>query len=233
MRLSSLFVALGGILSLNLASAATADAIKSALQDKTGLIADTVSPSPVKGFWEGSIGENILYISDDARFIFTGTLLNADTRENLTQRSMKRLAKDRWKHWPLKDAVKQVFGNGERQLVVFSDANCTYCRQMEKVYANVNNLTVYTFIMPMLQGSANADQIVCAKDQAKAWHDWMLRHQRPGSVLAGCDTSVLQRNMELAVRNNVRGAPTMFFPNGTRLNGAISAEQLESVFAMP
>ena len=37
------------------------------------------------------------------------------------------------------------------------------------------------------------------------------------------------RNASLMSRFNITGAPTMFFPSGARISGAIPAEQLEEL----
>ena len=65
----------------------------------------------------------------------------------------------------------------------------------------------------------------CPRDRLRqgsrqAWHEWMGNNVRPNSVLAGCDTSMLQRNLVLANRLNVTGAPTFFFKSGDRVTGA-------------
>ena len=57
----------------------------------------------------------------------------------------------------------------------------------------------------------------------------MGNNVRPNSVLAGCDTSMLQRNLVLANRLNVTGAPTFFFKSGDRVTGAMAASQFEKL----
>ena len=52
---------------------------------------------------------------------------------------------------------------------------------------------------------------------------------RPAVSVAGCDTSVLRRNLELAHRYNVTAAPTFFFKTGDRSTGAMPAYQLNSI----
>lgn len=223
----SLFVALCAGLAVTV-FAATPQSVEDALMQTTGLKADAVQKSPVPGMWEVVVQDRVFYVDDQARYVLYGSLIDTVKQTNLTNERLRERSRERWKEWPFQDAVKQVFGKGEREVVVFSDANCTYCRAMESVYAQVGNVTVYTFITPMLRGETNAREIVCAKDRAKAWHEWMGNNVRPNSVLAGCDTSMLQRNLVLANRLNVTGAPTFFFKSGDRVTGAMAASQFEA-----
>lgn len=224
----SLFVALCAGLAVTV-FAATPQSVEDALMQTTGLKADAVQKSPVPGMWEVVVQDRVFYVDDLARYVLYGSLIDTVKQTNLTNERLRERSRERWKEWPFQDAVKQVFGKGEREVVVFSDANCTYCRAMESVYAQVGNVTVYTFITPMLRGETNAREIVCAKDRAKAWHEWMGNNVRPNSVLAGCDTSMLQRNLVLANRLNVTGAPTFFFKSGDRVTGAMAASQFEKL----
>ena len=208
--------------------AATEQSVRDNLMKSTGLKAEAVRPAPVKGLWEVVIQDRIFYVDDDVKVVFSGSLIDTATKTNLTQERLREVARDNWKKWPFEDAVKQVFGKGEREVIVFSDANCTYCRMMEDPFAAAGNLTGYTFIVPMLRGETNNREIVCSKDPAEAWHNWMARGIAPAPAPEGCDASVLQRNARLMSRYNITGAPTLFFPSGDRMTGAMTPEQLES-----
>ena len=51
---------------------------------------------------------------------------------------------------PLQDAVKVVKGDGSRLLAVFSDPRCPYCKALDEELAKLDNVTVYTFLLPWL-----------------------------------------------------------------------------------
>ena len=53
----------------------------------------------------------------------------------------------------------------------------------------------------------------------------------PESASPDCDASVMRRNLSLAGRYNVTGAPTFFFPTGDRMTGAVPASQFERILA--
>ena len=137
----SLFVALCAGLAVTV-FAATPQSVEDALMQTTGLKADAVQKSPVPGMWEVVVQDRVFYVDDQARYVLYGSLIDTVKQTNLTNERLRERSRERWKEWPFQDAVKQVFGKGEREVVVFSDANCTYCRAMESVYAQVGNVTV-------------------------------------------------------------------------------------------
>ena len=132
---------------------------------------------------------------------------------------------------PLKDAFTIVRGNGKRKLAVFEDPNCGYCKRFERDLQKVDNVTVHMFLYPIL-GPDSTDKsrnIWCAKDKAKAWQDWMVRDQ--AAPAASCDTAALARNVEFGKKHKITGTPTLVFADGTRVPGAIGAQQVEKLLA--
>ena len=235
MKLRNLLAAAMGALCLSVAVPSAAEPItpqevKTRVMRYMQIVPEHVSETEIPGVWEVYIDESMFYVDSTGRYLITGRLFDVKTKEDLTARNHKEIWRTKWKEWPFQDAVKQVFGNGERELVVFSDANCTYCRMMERRYAEVGNLTVYTFIMPMLRGEENAREIVCSKDPSSAWSQWMKDNIRPKEKISSdCDTSVLYRNKMLAERYGINSAPTFFFKSGERMKGAMTAPQLETM----
>lgn len=131
---------------------------------------------------------------------------------------------------PLADAIKTVRGNGQRKLAVFSDPNCVYCKQLEPELASLDNVTIYTFLVPF-QGEARPVAIWCAADRERAWRQWMLQADaslmQPG---AQCEHPIA-RNLELARRLRVQGTPTMIWADGSRTDGYVGRSALEARFA--
>ena len=80
---------------------------------------------------------------------------------------------------PIKDAFTIVRGNGKRKLAVFEDPNCGYCKRFERDLQKVDNVTIHMFLYPILGPDSveKSKNIWCAKDQAKAWLDHMVRDQ--------------------------------------------------------
>ena len=189
---------------------------------------DEVTKSPFPGLYEIRInGTEILYTDAEGNYLLQGALIDTKSRRNLTEERVEKLTAVAFDSLPLKDAFTLVRGNGKRKLAVFEDPNCGYCKRFERDLQNVDNVTVYMFLYPILsQDSADKSRnIWCAKDKAKAWTDWMVRDQTPAN--ATCDASVLARNVEFGKKHKITGTPTLIFADGSRVPGAINAQQVE------
>ena len=131
---------------------------------------------------------------------------------------------------PLSDAIKTVRGAGQRRLAVFSDPNCPYCKQLEAELASLDNITIYTFLLPFL-GETKPTAIWCAADRAAAWRRLML--DGDDSLLntgAACDHPI-GRNLALAGQLGVQGTPTLIWADGTRSEGYVGRTVIESRLA--
>lgn len=189
---------------------------------------DEVSKAPMPGLYEVRINSTEIYYTDEqGNYLLQGSLFDVKARKNLTEERTDKLTAIDFDKLPVKDAFKIVRGNGKRQLAVFEDPNCGYCKQFERELATVDNVTIHLFLYPVLgpDSVVKSRNIWCAKDKAKAWSDWMTKGTMP--AVAECDTAALQRNREFGQRYNITGTPTLIFTNGTRTPGAIPAAQVE------
>lgn len=133
---------------------------------------------------------------------------------------------------PKELAIKIVKGDGKRVIALFADPNCHYCQQFEKNLEDVNNITVYVFPYNILSVDSMhlSHAIWCSPDPAKAWENWMLRKERPDAPSAEC-TFPNDRILELGAELKVRATPTIYFADGSRVEGAIPAQGMEEKFA--
>ncbi len=189
---------------------------------------DEVSKSPMPGLFEIRVNGNEIYYTDaDGNFLVQGNLIDTRQKRNLTEERIEKLSAINFDALPLKDAFTMVRGNGKRKLAVFEDPNCGYCKRFEKDLQKVNNVTVYMFLYPILgpDSTERSKNIWCAKDKVKAWQDWMVRDVAPAT--ANCDSSAIARNVELGRKFKITGTPTLVFADGSRVPGAIGADQVE------
>lgn len=190
---------------------------------------DEVSKTPMNGLYEVRVnGVEILYTDAEGNFLFQGHLMDTRARRNLTEERIEKLSAIDFDALPLKDAFVIVRGNGKRKMAVFEDPNCVYCKRFEREMQNVNDVTVYMFLLPILSpdSTEKSKHIWCAKDRSKAWIDHMVRDQ-PVAKVAACETTVLDRNLEFGKKYRITGTPTLIFANGTRIPGAISTADIE------
>jgi len=225
-------IAVLGLLACSLVPAfAQEAAIRKNLSEKFPAFAkiDEVSKTPMNGLYEVRVGFDIFYTDEQGNYLLQGSLLDVRARKNLTEERVEKLSEVDFDKLPVNDAFKIVRGDGKRKLAVFEDPNCGYCKRFERDLTNVNNVTVYLFLYPVLgpDSIAKSRNIWCAKDKVKAWNDWMLRNTTPAN--AECDVAPLKRNREFGQKYNITGTPTLIFANGSRAPGAISAEEVEKM----
>lgn len=190
---------------------------------------EEIRPSPMPGLWEIRIGNEIRYTDASGTYLLEGELIDLRTRKNLTEERVAKLQTVDFASLPLKDAVVWKTGDGKRRIAVFSDPNCGYCKRLERSLQDVKNLTVYTFLIPILGGDSpeKSRSIWCAKDSTATWRAWMLEGKAPAKPSGACDDAAVERNLALSKRNHVNGTPAIIFEDGSRAPGAMSAEQLE------
>jgi thiol:disulfide interchange protein DsbC len=193
---------------------------------------DEITKSAMPGLYEVRYnGTDILYTDAEGNFLIRGSLIDTKQKRNLTEERIDKLTAVAFDSLPLKDAFTIVRGNGKRKLAVFEDPNCGYCKRFERDLQKVDNVTVYMFLYPILSADSTAKSrnIWCARDKATAWMDWMVRDQVPAT--ATCDTSALNRNIEFGKKHKITGTPTLVFADGSRVPGAINAQQVEKFLA--
>ena len=221
--------------SLGLALTATAQepAIRKTLAERIPQLEkiDEVRATPMGGLYEVRVGTDLFYTDAKGNFLIQGELIDTKARRNLTEDRINKLTAVDFNALPLQDAFATVRGNGKRKLVVFADPNCGYCKRFERDLQNVDNVTIHTFLYPILSpdSAEKSRNIWCAKDRNNAWNDWMLREKTPAA--ASCDTAALQRNLAFGKKHKITGTPTLLFANGARVPGAIGAADIEKRLA--
>lgn len=202
--------------------------VKKAVEAKLGSKVTSVSKSPYLGLYEVYAEGQILYTDEKLTAIIAGTLIDGATMKNITAERLQKLTAIKFSDLPLELAFKRVHGDGKRVLATFEDPNCGYCKKLAKDMAKLDNVTIYTFLYPILSPDSleKSKQVWCATDKGKVWTDWMLDGKAP-SGSSDCDTNAVQKSVELGRKLNVSGTPTLFFANGDRVPGAVPLTQIE------
>lgn len=226
-RALALFV----LLALNLAHAQEAT-IRKNLGERMPRFPEIVeiAKTPMPGLFEVRTSNDELFYTDaEANFLLQGVLVDTQSRVNLTEMRLNEISGVAFSAMPLKDAITIVRGKGTRKLVVFDDPNCPYCKRLERDLAKLDDVTIHVFLYPVLgQDSIDkSNHIWCAKDRQKAFSEWMLGGRVPPK--ATCDTAAISRNLTFGQKYRIRGTPTMFLTDGTRLPGYVAGNELDKM----
>lgn len=235
-RTSSIVVALMLLLTSQLVEAGVReDRILGALRKAhPNTTFSSVVPTPLKGIYAVRMGENLAYVTaTDSRHMIFGHLFDTATMRDLapqkqpatTPNGSKVVTAADISALPSRDAIRTVHGAGGRLLVMFTDPECSYCRQLQAEVDQLDNVTILNFMVPFF-GTESPTAIWCAADRAAAW-----KAAVSGKPLAGgtaCDTP-LARNELLARRLGVVATPTLFMASGRRLEGVIPGADLQAL----
>jgi len=194
---------------------------------------DEVQKSPIPGVYEVRMGTDIVYTDSEANYLIQGSILDTRTRTDLTQARINKLTAIDFASLPLKDAIVWKQGTGARRMVVFADPNCGYCKHLEKDLLKVKDVTVYTFLYPILGGDSpdKSRDIWCSKESGKVWREWMIEGKTPPRSMGQCDIAAIARNTAMGRKYKVNGTPAVVFEDGTRVPGALPAEDVEKHLA--
>lgn len=219
------------LLSISFAHAAetdkTAAAIKEAMKNNYEQLigpVEQVNKSPIPGLYEVVTGDHIFYTDENALYLIDGSLIDLKARRNLTEARSRQLFAVEFDKLPLDLAVKKVKGDGSRKMAYFTDPNCGYCKKLEQELQSINNVTLYLFLYPIFEGSAEKVHAVwCSNDKVKAWDNLMLNGVQPAAGKCDIPTAKV---MALGKKLRVNGTPALIFANGVLNPGFMPAAEL-------
>lgn len=217
------------LLTMGGAAAADEAEIRKGMEARLGTKVDSVTKAGFLGLYEVYADGNIFYTDEKMTAILVnGQLIDAKSMKNVTEERLRKLTAIRFADLPLERAIKQVRGDGKRVLATFEDPNCGYCKRLAKDLLKLDNVTIYTFLYPILSEDSvrKSKQIWCSADRAKAWNDWMVDGKAPAGK-EDCDTSAVGKNQDFGRKLNISGTPTMFFGDGERVPGAMPLARIE------
>ena len=199
--------------------------IKKALPN---VVLDQINPTPIDVISEVLVGPSVLYITNDGKYLFQGSLIDIATRTNLSEERRKdvRIAaindfgEDRMIIFPAEKP--------RHTITVFTDIDCGYCRKLHNEIDQYNDkgITVRYLMFPRSgPNSPSYDKAVsvwCEKDRRQA-----LTDAKAGKVLpkASCENPI-KKEYELGSMIGIRGTPAIILEDGEMLPGYIPADRL-------
>ncbi|UCD69175.1 MAG: DsbC family protein [Betaproteobacteria bacterium] len=239
LRLLTYFIILSGI-AVSLAHAGD-DELRAAIKEKfPNANVQSILELPALGLYELVIDGSVYY--SDAKFehLIDGNIIEIKSMRNLTSERKRAIEEAELRKvaiafddLPLANAFKKVYGNGSRRMAYFADPNCGYCKRFDReTLPNINNATVYVFLYPIIaaQSVPTSKSIWCSADRERAWDEYVIKSVAP-KASPDCDNPV-DDILAFGYSKRIRGTPTLFFADGSRISGALTLEQLEQRLVM-
>lgn len=196
---------------------------------------EDVRPSPVPGLYEAVTGTRVLYLTPDGKYMFSGNLIELESRRNLTQVRRAGLINRMF------DAIGEhnmiVMGpkQAKRTITVFTDVDCPYCARLHLEIPRLNRAGVRVRYLLFPRGGTASETyrrsvaVWCASDRIKA-----VGVAKAGGKLdmKTCDNPVA-RHYALGQELGVEGTPTLVLDDGEFLPGYVPATQLLAYLGIP
>ena len=218
---------------LSFSAAANEAMIRQVVEAMLGVKVDGIQPSPIPGLFEVRYrtrdGMEIIYTDAQGANLINGNIYEAKTKRNLTEERLRKLNAISFDSLPLDLAVKVQRGSGKRVMAMFSDPYCPACQQFERVLQQIDDITVYYFMFPVIrpERADHSKSVWCAPDRGKAWLDLALRQKVP-PLNTACANPV-DKVLELGRSLGVNATPTVYFANGERISGGLPVDRLRAV----
>lgn len=213
------------VLAAELEPAAVNNAIKSLVPDAK---IDSIAESRLKGLYEVVLGGQVVYVSEDGKYLVQGSLFDISKREDLTEMSRAKLRKQGLTETAGAERIVYAPKSPKYTMTVFTDIDCGYCRRMHAQMQEYNDLGIaieYLFFPRAGIGSDSYQKAVsvwCADDRAKA-----LTEAKNGVALdkKECGNPIAQQ-FDLGARIGVSGTPAMYTADGVQVGGYVPPADL-------
>jgi thiol:disulfide interchange protein DsbC len=225
------------IAALALSSAALADEaeLRRTLEPKLGVQIDGIEAGPIPGLYEvryrSPQGVQVIYVDAAGNYVIQGKIYDLRAERDLTEERLRKLNAIKFESLPLDLAVKVQRGDGKRVLAMFSDPYCPACRQFERSLAQLDNVTIYVFMYPVIRPE-NADHsrmVWCSADRAKAWLELAAAPKpKVPNAPKNCGDPV-DKVLKLGRSLAINSTPTLVLANGERVGGGLSPEDLKEL----
>ena len=187
-----------------------------------------VSETQMNGILQVQVEGDIVYATDDGRFLLQGRVIDMDTREDLTEKAKSGVRKELLAGIDPSRQIDFVPSKTTYDLTVFTDIDCGYCRKLHSQMSEYNDqgIAIHYMAFPRAGiGSASYDKFVsvwCADDQQTA-----LTAAKTGTdpEPKQCDNPIAEQ-YQLGIALGVTGTPAIMTSDGQLIPGYVPPETL-------
>lgn len=190
---------------------------------------DSVYKSEVDGLYEAVFGTQVIYVTEDARYVIQGVVMDLeDGKRDITAVSSSNARKKYMTEVEQQETIAFGSEKPKHTVTIFTDIDCGYCRKLHNEmdqYASYG-IKVNYLLFPRngitTPSYTKAVSVWCNKDREKA-----LTRAKNGEELPAenCDNPVAD-HFELGKKIGVSGTPAVLTADGELMPGYMPAEVL-------
>ena len=187
-----------------------------------------IKPAPIPGLYEVMLGTDMIYLSEDGRYILQGDLIDLGKGINLSEQERAVARKKILESIPASETIDFAPPDTQHTVYVFTDITCGYCQRLHRDVAELNRNGVAVRYLAFPRAGIDAESfkdmesVWCAADRNAAI---TLAKQGNQVTPAQCDNPV-KRQYELGQSLGVRGTPAIYLENGQEMPGYVPPDTL-------
>ena len=187
-----------------------------------------IGAAPLPGFREAIVSGQVVYVSDDGKYLIQGKVFDIAAKKDLGEASMAKLRAGLLETIPMSDRIVFAPPAAKHTVVVFTDIECGYCRKLHNEIAEYNKrgIAVQYLAFPRAGlGSEDYRKMVavwCADDRRQALTD--AKNDKP-VPMKNC-TNPVTMHYNLGQRMGLEGTPMILATDGTQIAGYLPPDQL-------
>jgi len=188
----------------------------------------SLAPSELSGFYQVVSDGQVLYFSNDGKFLIHGSVFDIDARQDLGEKTLAVLRKSTLSKIPRDKQLVFAPPNPKYTVTVFTDVDCPYCREFHKQIAEYNKrgIAVNYVLFPLAMhpgADKKAESVWCADDRNTAYTDAMTSGKAPAPKAC---TNPIADLTEIGKSMGVDGTPAVFTSEGDHIGGYVAPDQL-------
>ncbi|MGH8084223.1 MAG: DsbC family protein [Lysobacter sp.] len=193
---------------------------------------ESVGAAPLPGFREAIVGGQVVYVSDDGRYLFLpgagGALFDTRAQKNLSETALAGMRTKLLATIPQSERIVFAPKNPVHTVTVFTDVECGYCRKLHSEIAeyNAQGIAVEYLAFPRMGiGSEDFEKMVsvwCAPDRKAA----LTRAKNTGKVTDKDCKNTVTMQYDIGQRVGLTGTPMILAEDGTQLGGYVPPKAL-------
>jgi thiol:disulfide interchange protein DsbC len=193
---------------------------------------DKVGPAPIPGFREAIVQGQVVYVSDDGKYLFLpgpqGALFDVSAKKDLSEQSLAAMRKQLLKQIPVSERIVFAPAHPKYTVAIFTDVECGYCRKFHSEIAEYNRQGIavqYLAFPRMGMGSEDHKKMIsvwCSADRRKALTD--AKNER--AIPARDCKNTVSMQYDIGQRAGLTGTPMIIAEDGTTVGGYLPPQRL-------